>query len=63
MTDAVDHLALVDRGIVRVLDLVMVRKDDDGLVEAYEIADLDDSERGSFARTRHRRRCCSARTT
>jgi hypothetical protein len=35
---------LVDRGIVRVLDLVMVRKDDEGCVEAHEIADLDDNE-------------------
>jgi hypothetical protein len=39
---------LVDRGIVRVLDLVMVRKDDEGSVEAYEIADLDDSEIGQL---------------
>jgi hypothetical protein len=37
---------LVDRGIVRVLDLVMVCKDDDGSVEAHEIADLDDGEIG-----------------
>ena len=39
---------LVDRGVVRVLDLVMVRKDDDGSVEAYEIADLNDSEIGQL---------------
>jgi hypothetical protein len=39
---------LVDRGIVRVLDLVMVRKDDEGSVEAHEIADLDDSEVGQL---------------
>jgi len=39
---------LVDRGIVRVLDLVMVWKDDDGSIEAHEIADLDDSEVGQF---------------
>jgi membrane protein len=39
---------LVDRGIVGVLDLVMVCKDDEGSVEAHEIADLDDSEVGQL---------------
>lgn len=39
---------LVDNGIVRVLDLVMIRKDDDGLVEAGEIADLGDGEVGQL---------------
>jgi hypothetical protein len=32
---------LVDRGIVRVLDLVFVRRDDDGTVSAFEITDFD----------------------
>ena len=32
---------LVDRGIVRVLDLVFVRKDADGSVVAVEVRDLD----------------------
>ena len=32
---------LVDRDIVRVLDLVVVKKDDDGTVEGFEIADLE----------------------
>lgn len=32
---------LVDRGIVRILDLVFVRKDLDGSVVAVEVADLD----------------------
>jgi hypothetical protein len=32
---------LVDRGIVRVLDLVFIRKDEDGSVVAVEISDLD----------------------
>jgi hypothetical protein len=39
---------LVDRGIVRVLDLVMIRKDDEGAVEAHEIANLDDGEIGQL---------------
>lgn len=32
---------LVDRGLIRVLDLVFVRKDEDGSVTVVEIADLD----------------------
>jgi hypothetical protein len=32
---------LVDRGLVRILDLLFVRKDDDGSVTVLEIADLD----------------------
>jgi hypothetical protein len=34
-------LDLVDRGIIRILDLVFVRKDDDGSIAAFEIADFD----------------------
>ncbi|MGW4164732.1 DUF6325 family protein [Streptomyces sp. NPDC004788] len=34
-------LDLVDRGIVRILDLMFVRKDADGSVEALELRDLD----------------------
>jgi hypothetical protein len=37
---------LVDRGIIRVLDLIMIRKDDDGSFEAFEIGEMDDSELG-----------------
>jgi hypothetical protein len=37
---------LVDRGLVRILDLLFIRKDDDGSIEAFEISDLDDSEVG-----------------
>ncbi len=32
---------LVDRGLIRILDLMMVVKDDDGTVTAMEITDLD----------------------
>ena len=43
------HLqALVDRGLVRVLDLVFLRKDQDGTLEMGEISDLDDSELGEL---------------
>jgi hypothetical protein len=32
---------LVDRGLIRVLDLVFVKKEEDGAVTAVQIADLD----------------------
>jgi Family of unknown function (DUF6325) len=32
---------LVDRGIIRVLDVLMVQKDDEGNISGLEIADLD----------------------
>ena len=38
--------ALVDRGLVRVLDLLILRKDADGSVEAAELHELDDSNVG-----------------
>jgi uncharacterized membrane protein len=34
-------LALVDRGIIRILDLVFVRKDEAGAVTLFEVADFD----------------------
>ena len=39
---------LVQRGIIRVLDLVLVRKNDDGILDALELSDLDESEAGSL---------------
>ncbi|WP_172651845.1 DUF6325 family protein [Rhodococcus opacus] len=39
---------LVERGIVRVLDLLLLRMDMDGSLEAYELSDLDDSEIGEL---------------
>lgn len=34
-------LDLVDRGVIRILDLVFVRKESDGAVSAIQVADLD----------------------
>jgi hypothetical protein len=34
--------SLVDRGIVRVLDLLVLQKDEEGNIEAFEIDDLDE---------------------
>jgi hypothetical protein len=39
---------LVDRGTVRVLDLLMIRKSEDGVPEFFELSDLDESEMGSL---------------
>ncbi|MDT2007122.1 DUF1269 domain-containing protein [Rhodococcus opacus] len=39
---------LVEWGIVRVLDLLLLKKDADGALEAFEIADLDDTEIGEL---------------
>ena len=37
---------LVKRDLIRVLDMVFLRKTDDGVLEAAEISDLDESELG-----------------
>jgi hypothetical protein len=38
----------VDRGLIRVLDLLLLRKDEDGTLEAFEASDLDDGELGGL---------------
>jgi hypothetical protein len=38
----------VDRGLIRILDLLILRKDDGGELEAFETADLEDSEIGEL---------------
>jgi hypothetical protein len=39
---------LMDRGIVRVLDLVMLMKEEDGSIDAMELSDLDESLAGDL---------------
>ena len=39
---------LVERGTVRVLDLVLIRKREDGELEFFELSDLDESEIGTL---------------
>ena len=39
---------LVERGIIRVLDLLILKKDADGSLDAFELADLNDSEIGQL---------------
>jgi Family of unknown function (DUF6325) len=39
---------LVQRGTIRVLDLLMLKKDVDGSLEAFELSDLDPSELGEL---------------
>ncbi len=39
---------LVNRDIVRILDLLIMKKDEDGTLESFEISDLDSDELGSL---------------
>jgi Family of unknown function (DUF6325) len=39
---------LVARGLIRVLDLLILKKGDDGSLEAFELSDLDGSELGQL---------------
>ena len=39
---------LVERDLVRVLDLLVLKKDADGSLEAFELSDLDDGEIGEL---------------
>jgi hypothetical protein len=39
---------LVERGTVRVLDLLLIRKDEAGELEFFELSDLDENEMGSL---------------
>ena len=39
---------LVERNIIRVLDLLILKKDADGTLEAFEMSDLDDTEVGEL---------------
>jgi hypothetical protein len=41
-------LDLVDRNIVRVLDLILIRKDSEGAYEAFELADIEAGELGQL---------------
>jgi hypothetical protein len=40
-----DH---VERDLVRVLDLLVLKKESDGTLEAFELSDLDEAEVGGF---------------
>jgi Family of unknown function (DUF6325) len=44
------RFALVERGLVRVLDLLVLKKDEDGTIEAFELSDLEDTEIGDLRR-------------
>ena len=39
---ATELLALIDSGIIRVIDILILTKDDDGAVEAMELGDVDE---------------------
>ena len=38
----------VDRGLIRILDLLFIKKDEDGGFEAFEASDMEDSEIGEL---------------
>ena len=38
----------LDRGLIKVLDMIFLKKDDDGALEPFEIADLGEGELGEF---------------
>jgi hypothetical protein len=40
--------ALVEGGIVRVLDLLIITKDEDGTVDAFELEEFEDDEAGAL---------------
>lgn len=40
--------SLVERGLIKLLDLVLIRKDEDGSFEAFELSELDESEVGTL---------------
>ena len=52
------RLHLVERGMVRVLDLLIVKKDEDGTLEAFEIGDLDHTELGELRKYEASWPCC-----
>jgi hypothetical protein len=39
---------LVEAGTIRVLDLLLIKKDEDGSLEFYELSDLEESELGTL---------------
>ena len=39
---------LVKRDLIRILDLLVLKKDSDGALEAFELSDLDESELGEL---------------
>jgi hypothetical protein len=41
-------LDLVQRDLIRVLDMLVLKKDADGTLEAFELSDLDEGEIGGF---------------
>jgi hypothetical protein len=45
---AAELASLVESGTIRVLDLMIVHKSEDGTVEAFEIDDLDEDEAGEL---------------
>ena len=56
-------MSLVDRGVVRLYDMVMVRKGENGAVENVDASDLAPEAAFAFSELKERVLGCSARTT
>ena len=56
---AKELLALVDAGTIRVIDILILTKDEDGTVDAMELSDVD--ELGELQATRGRARGAAGR--
>ena len=44
---------LVERDLIRVLDLLVLKKESDGVLEAFELSDLDEAEVGGLRSFEH----------
>lgn len=42
-------IELVEAGLVRIIDLVFISKDEDGSIAAFELSELDDDEAAAFS--------------
>ena len=58
---AAELVALVDSGTIRLIDLVILTKNEDGTVDAVELSDLDDL--GELKRSRPNWRTCWPKKT
>ena len=58
---AKELIALVDAGTIRVIDVLILSKNEDGTVDATELSDIE--ELGELRHSRHSSRSCWPRRT
>ena len=59
---AAELKALVEPGVIRVLDLILLKKELDGSVEGFESHDFGDIDLGGLRELEQSSRCCSPRS-